>query len=419
VVSMQRRQFLQVLAVAPAVVLLPAAAVTDSRPNSPARPMKSNDLPVYAHYMPWFATPETTPDGSWGWHWAMDRCDPDVVDPRTGRRDIAAHYYPLIGPYDSSDRDALEYHLLLMKLSGIDGVLVDWYGASSSDDEARMLLRNADAVIERAEALGLRVGVVLEELFADGVDDLRSDLAYLSNHYLNRSSYIRTETGPLLPIFGPRKIRRPEEWAAILGPATDRLDVRTLWKNEAAGEQADGHFLWPYQERPGDHLDGMRRYYDESVKLGAEVMGVAYPGFEDYYAQGADGGQSLFVIPPEGGSTLDRVLDLVDDYSPVIDMLQLATWNDFGEGTMFEPTAETGFTYLSRLQTFTGVTYVEDDLRLVLRLHTLRKQTAGDADAARRLDDAVVALAELRLSDARQALDAVTGTGSDGRSPGG
>jgi hypothetical protein len=419
VVSMHRRRFLQVLAAAPAVILLPAAVVTGSRPNSPARPVKSNGLPVYAHYMPWFATPETTPDGSWGWHWAMDRCDPDVIDPRTGRRDIAAHYYPLIGPYDSSDRDALEYHLLLMKLSGIDGVLVDWYGASSSDDEARMLLRNADAVISRSEALGLRVGVVLEELFADGVDDLRSDLAYLSKHYLNRSSYVRTKTGPLLAIFGPRTIRRPEQWAAILGTATDELDVRTLWNNEAAGEHADGHFLWPYQEEPGDHLDGMRRYYDECTKLGTQTMGVAYPGFEDYYAQGADGGQSYFVIPPEGGRTLDRVLDLVDRYSRVIDMLQLATWNDFGEGTMFEPTAETGFRYLTQLQTFTGVTYDVDDLRLVYRLHTLRKRTAGDVDAAHRLDEAVQALSDLRLDDAREALDDLHSKVARRRSPGG
>lgn len=369
--------------------------------------------------MPWFATPETTPDRSWGWHWAMDRCNPDVVDPRTSRRNIASYYYPLIGPYDSGDRAVLDYHLLLMKLSGIDGILVDWYGASSSDAEARMLLRNAEAVMDRAEALGLQFAVVVEERFAHSVDDLRADVAHVMKHYMIRSGYVRTNAGPLLLVFGPRTFRRPDQWAAIVGAAAGELDLRTLWHNDSVGEYADGHFFWPYEEHPGDHLDVMRRYYDECEELAAKAVGVAYPGFEDYYAEGIEGGHSYFIIRPEGGGTLDRVLYLVDRHPGVIDILQLATWNDFGEGTMFEPTVETGFTYLTRLQVFTGVSYGEDDLRLVHRLYTLRKQNAGDATVGRHLDSAVQALADLRMADAREVLDAVNGRTADGGSPGG
>ena len=46
-----------------------------------------------------------------------------------GRREIASHAYPLIGPYDSNDPHVLEYHVLLMKLAGID-----WYGTSTLHD---------------------------------------------------------------------------------------------------------------------------------------------------------------------------------------------------------------------------------------------------------------------------------------------
>src|SRR5580765_7693728 len=80
---------------------------------------------VMVYYMPWYtAKPHSS---SWGWHWTMDHFDPDKVN-ASGEREIASWYYPLIGPYDSSDPAVLEYHVLLMKLAGVDGAIVDWYG---------------------------------------------------------------------------------------------------------------------------------------------------------------------------------------------------------------------------------------------------------------------------------------------------
>ena len=79
------------------------------------------DKIVLAHHMPWY---EAKPfSKAWGWHWTMNRFDPEkrVND----RPEIASHFMPLIGPYDSGDPHVLEYHLLLMKLAGIDGVVVD------------------------------------------------------------------------------------------------------------------------------------------------------------------------------------------------------------------------------------------------------------------------------------------------------
>jgi len=38
--------------------------------------------------------------------------------------------------YDSADPAVLEYHVLLMKLAGIDGVIVDWFGSADYYDYA-------------------------------------------------------------------------------------------------------------------------------------------------------------------------------------------------------------------------------------------------------------------------------------------
>ena len=80
---------------------------------------------LMVHYMPWFQARPIR--DYWGWHWTMNHFNPDDID-GAGRREIASHYYPLTGPYDSDDLDVLEYQALLMKLSGIDGIIVDWYG---------------------------------------------------------------------------------------------------------------------------------------------------------------------------------------------------------------------------------------------------------------------------------------------------
>src|SRR5208283_2317942 len=87
---------------------------------------------VMVHYMPWFVSQPFS--GSWGWHWTMNHFNPDDVDPKTGQQEIASQFYPLIGPYDSADPAVLEYHVLLMKLAGIDGVIVDWYGMDNFND---------------------------------------------------------------------------------------------------------------------------------------------------------------------------------------------------------------------------------------------------------------------------------------------
>jgi hypothetical protein len=79
--------------------------------------------------MPWYQTPDVS--GYWGWHWTMNHFDPNQVDD-DGRRQIASQFMPLTGAYDSQDNAIIEYQVLLMKLSGMDGVM-----ASSSIGTAR------------------------------------------------------------------------------------------------------------------------------------------------------------------------------------------------------------------------------------------------------------------------------------------
>src|SRR5688572_13109060 len=106
----------------PAIIV--ALLLAGSAFAQPAPVQKTNPLKVYMHYMPWFETPETLGGANWGFHWQFNNRNPNVVD-ANGRRQIASHYYPMIGPYASRDPHVIEYHMLLMKYAGVDGLLVN------------------------------------------------------------------------------------------------------------------------------------------------------------------------------------------------------------------------------------------------------------------------------------------------------
>jgi hypothetical protein len=141
------------------------------------------------------------------------------------------------------------------------------------------------------------------------------------------------------------------------------------------------------------------------------VGGVAYPGFDDFYVQGGVGDIIPFDIPHNGGQTLDDVLNVVAMNTSRMDFLQLATFNDFGEGTIFEPTLETGFEYLVRIQDFTGTPYGEAELQLVYRLYLARKKYAGDVSVDVQLDQVAANLAALQIEAASALLDSAAPTG--------
>ncbi|WP_197526733.1 glycoside hydrolase family 71/99-like protein [Botrimarina colliarenosi] len=392
-----------------AVVIAPASVLAQA-----AEVVKTNPTKVFMHYMPWFETPDTLGGNNWGYHWKFNNRNPNLVD-ETGKRQIASHYYPLIGPYASRDADVIEYHLLLMKLSGVDGLLIDWYGQQGTNGDINNLLTSSNAVVDRVDNVGLDFGVVMEDRFSANLNQGKANVAYLRDHYFNQPNYIRlgAEQKPLLPVFGPITFQQESDWTQVLAQAGEPVDLLTLWYESAdAGSNAAGEYAWIYEDAAQDnHLTHQRNFYRIRAPQQGVAGGVAYPGFDDYYVEGGVGNVVPFEIPHDGGQTLDALLSLATTYANNVDFVQLATFNDFGEGTMFEPTIETGFEYLKKVQQFTGVAYGEEELRLVHRLYLARKKYAGDAAIEGELDTVSDLLTNLQIGQAEAALEAVAPRG--------
>lgn len=372
---------------------------------------KTNPMKVYMHYMPWFETPATLGGSNWGYHWRMRNKNPNIVDAE-GRRQIAAHYYPKIGTYASRDADVIEYHLLLMKMTGVDGVMIDWYGVQGTNGDLNDLLTSSNAIVSRTSSFGLDYSVVLEDRFSANINQAKANVAYLRDNYFNDPNYIRINSNndPLLMVFGPITFQTPSQWTEILGQAGEPVDFATLWyERNDAGSNADGEYAWIYQDAGRTYAQHIEDFYKFRATASGTFGGVAFPGFDDYYQEGGVGDIIPFEIPHNDGEVLATTFSLASNpaYTPKLDFLQLATWNDFGEGTMFEPTVETGYDYLLQLQEFTGVEYGLSELELVFQLYRARKAFPSDPAKQGLLDEASALLSNLDIEGARGVIDSV------------
>lgn len=384
-----------------------SAAQLQERPQVPRGP-KEPAL-IMAHYMPWFTANED--EGHWGWHWTMNHFDPSRRN--EGRREIASHFYPLIGTYDSRDPLVIEYHLLTMKLSGIDGVIIDWYGREDFRDYA-MLHQATMAVVEEADRLGMKFIICYEDQTLgalveagklrseDKVIHAASELEWLSDNLFNLPGYVRHEGEPVLLSFGQNGLSN-EQWSECLERVQTKVAYFSLHHRR---EAAEGAYDWPL---PSEGIAAIDRF-EREAKSWPSAISVAFPRFVDIYAQ-AQLHDSYGMISDEQGRTFRRTLArALALETPIV---QLATWNDWGEGTQLEPSVEFGFRDLEHLlskkqsldERFEQA--IAKDLELPLLLYRACRENRGTAEQREQLR---TAMRSLDWAAARQSARAISGS---------
>ena len=184
-------------------------------------PAQAQPKQVMVHYMPWFQAPNIMGSAPKGFHWTYNTYfNPNIIT--NGQRQIASWYYPLIGPYDSLDPVVLEYHVLLMKLGGIDGVIVDWYGPDNYYDYGINNARTL-AVFNYAQKAGLKAALCYEDATisaeiaggpmggitvtaGNAVAHAQQTMLYTQTNYFADANYFRLNGAPVFLNFGPHSI---------------------------------------------------------------------------------------------------------------------------------------------------------------------------------------------------------------------
>jgi hypothetical protein len=383
-------------------------ATPEPEDKGPVAVDKSNPMKIYVHYMPWFETPETN-NGNWGQHWTMSTRNPELKD-ENEIREIASYYYPTIGPYASSDKDVIEYHLLLMKYAGVDGLIIDWYGSHEVYDFPANKI-NSEAVIDMLDDVGLSFALTYEDWTLNSivdqgaastvVDAAIADIDYIENNYFSLDSYIDINGDPLLTVFGPQVLQNSAEWTEVLAGISETPVLLSLWYESGdLGSNGSGEFAWVYEDNT--HCENFYRNRVANLDL---AIGGAYPGYKDYYLEGGWGDGQGWTIDHNNGATLDATLKMAQDAE--IDHMQIITWNDFGEGTMIEPTLEFGFTYLEKLQTFSGTPYTSDEFEYILKQFQLRKSTSDISSSQNALDRSFIHFVKLETEEAKAIIDSL------------
>ncbi len=375
-------------------------------PSDAVPVIKAKAQTIFAHYMPGYEDPSTSGNGKWGIHWTMATMDPTIIV--DGKRQIASYFYPMIGPYASSDRDVIDYHLLLMKYAGIDGVIVDWSGIHN-DYDSPLIRRNTDSIFARIPGVGLKFAICYEDaslrnvLTFQGIGYVtaaRQDFEYLRTAYFKYSHYAAVNDKPLLLCFGPQAILTPEDWRQAFSEFAVKPEFISLeYHGDVTGSLGGGEFAWVAAR-------GVPELHDFYVNRSSQSMIIAgaYPGFKDFYAPGG-WGSTLFVIDHNGTTELQACLEEAKTVNAPI--LQLITWNDFNEGTMLEPTLEFEYSLLEKVQQYAGVSYTKSELQLIFQWYTKRKKYKSDVAMEQKLDQVYTALVSLQVSKAADILAAI------------
>jgi len=381
--------------------------------------------PVMVHYMPWFQAPYSLGASTWGYHWTLNHFNPNQINSTNGERAVASWYYPMIGPYDSADPVVLEYHVLLMKLAGIDGVIVDWYGPDNYYDYQVNNQRTL-AILNYAAKAGLKFSLCYEDATiraetnggcmngvcvnaANAIAHAQSEMLYVQTNYFSYSNFLKWNNQPVFLNFGPQYFSASSDWASIFSVLNSSNQPAFFTENNRLSPAGTGAFDWPPMQLShttpqsptepvlsDSAMNGYLTSFDQSAASWPAYVSTAFPRFHDAYAQ-AGVGSSYGYLDDQSGNTLRETLARAMTNASAV--IQIATWNDYGEGTIIEPTAsgtepttEYGYTDLGIIQDFrrqyldATFPYHTNDLALALRLYNLRRQYLNNPPVYAELD---------------------------------
>lgn len=282
-----------------------------------------------------------------------------------GLRDIASLEYPLIGPYQSDDPLVISYQFQLMKLAGIDGIIVDWDGQRINPKRHEMLLN----IIPFLVKYQLKLIVCFEEwagyhpegIFQNRQEEIAAvvaELSWLQTNIMNQPYYAQYQGKKPLIIFRkvPKKHLTQVEWQSVrnsfipnqtdyIFPNPYETDLNNI---------SDGWFFWigGFDHRGVNTMSFLAREWDLFAKQCKQNSPAKYfipsivPGFNDTPVWGW--GDGARIAPRYNHQRFEWMWDkALDTQAP---FAQIVTWNDWNEGSQIEPSLERGvndiwFTY--------------------------------------------------------------------------
>jgi len=350
------------------------------------------DTLILVHYMPWYKGPSNKTEeidiSKYGNHWTDEgRFTP--TQSTGGKAKIFAKQYPLTGPYHSGNTALLEYQASLMKIAGIDGVIFDWYGSYSYYDfgEVHEYTKAMVAVLKRA---GLKFLICYEDntinMMKKSGDEAinigKTSFDWAQANWFKDSAYVCYDGKPVVLCFGPQYFNTKVQWDTVFSGVTPKpyfVDKDNIYS------WADASYNWPpmwastggvlSQARLAQYLD---QFYSGEQKNKPYRIASVFSAFDDAYKE------SLGYLEYADGAVFDLTWKKAVNFRPSI--IQIVTWNDYGEGTIIEPTIDRGYKELEYVlekakEKNSSFPFNKEDLRWPLEFYKMRYNQTADNSA--------------------------------------
>ena len=307
-------------------------------------------------YQPWYESEENG-WGNWQYtaasvHGGENSYPSQIVD---GYRKIASVDYPLIGVYDSSDEEVINYHVKFIKAMNIDVIQVNYYANLNL-----AMLDTFEKLVDACEREDMKISILYEPkihlngwIHHDTRDEailaIEQDIKDFLDKYRDSKALLQYDGVPVIEIFGVNQLRNVEWMQIKSNLARDGYLFYLMGDVVGPGDMSSmlGMFQWSlYQD---DLMSaGISEIEAYSAQNNSIVLnwsqgnyrrvpiGLVYPGFDDSKVLGWDLGTAR-KIEKTGAEFYNAAWDGFETFQDEFGWILIATFNDWNEGTVIEP----------------------------------------------------------------------------------
>lgn len=314
---------------------VPTLAPATATPEATASVLGESEpsYKVAAFYYPWYGNPQI--DRQWI-HWTQNNhLPPD---------DIAADYYPVLGPYSSNDPAVVAQHMEWLRQAGVGVIISSWWGQGSREDQTVPLL------LQTAERYGIKVAFHIEPYNGRTAETLISDIQYLYQNYGSSPAFFRsTKTSRYSPGDQPKGMFFV--WSVGVQGAQQNSVEANYWQAAMDSIHAlpEGALVIANTRKAdwidGGHFDGLYNYatlhleesggfeWARSLPPDALYVPSVIPGFS---ARRVGYEERTFVSREEGATySAQWTAALNTGVEPAL--VTITSFNEWHEGSVIEP----------------------------------------------------------------------------------
>ncbi|MFN0202595.1 MAG: T9SS type A sorting domain-containing protein [Bacteroidia bacterium] len=323
---------------------------------------------VFAHYLPWYNTNLAGANIREGW-----------ANPLLNVNDtnnVQVTYKPIIGEYSQLDREVLRYHIRTAQAARIDGFIVNVNPVSAFQWKVFSML--CEEVLHVKNECPSKDFVIM--ISYDNNDTIASNIqsyfTQVRDSFYNKAAFSslvfkdEITQQAILQVWSDSNV--PQYQQAI--ETVFGIDnVLCFSRNATQFNHTQANFAWIgyLTNDPNNNTNWGNAYYNDFHWIMARQsefgltnlrsanllqFGSVYPGFDDHNVPAYwNGGNDRFIQRNvTAGEVMNLTWDIAQNYSPLSlggqiavtqPYVQIATWNDFPEGTSIEPSNANGYKY--------------------------------------------------------------------------